>query len=206
MSLRILRALFETQVYDYFQALTPAVPVVFDNVQEEPPGTEYVIVSLSYPSFTEPVLCATGESMIEFIRGTVQIACYTPRAQGMMRLEELQTTAMKALAQINTNALADTYAVGMNQILGPDNVLSGDQPYALSNIACGFTARALTDQTVPFVTSLHGRVGDVVGEDGDYGLGQMGDVETNPSSTDASISWDGSKWVQTASIDAEQYS
>ncbi len=205
MSLRILRALFETQVYDYFQALTPAVPVVFDNVQEEPPGNEYVIVSLSYPSFTEPVLCPTGESMIEFIRGTVQIACYAPRAQGMVRLEELQTTAIKALVQINTNALADTYAVGMNQIIGPDNVLAGDQPYALSNIACGFTARALTDQTVPFVTSLHGRVGDVVAANGDYGLGQMSDVDTDSSSLDPSLSWDGTKWVQSPSIDSGSY-
>lgn len=205
MSLRILRALFETQIHDYFQSLTPAVPVVFDNVQEEPPGTEYVIVSLSYPSFTEPVLCPTGESMIEFIRGTVQIACYTPRAQGMVRLEELQTTAMKALLQMNTNPLADTYAVGMNQILGPENVLAGDQPYALSNIACGFTARALTDQTVPFVTSLHGRTGDVVGAKNDYTLGQMSDVETDPSSSDQSLSWNGRKWVQSPSIDSGRY-
>ena len=36
MSFADIRAHIETRVNDAFQALTPAVPVVFDNVQETP--------------------------------------------------------------------------------------------------------------------------------------------------------------------------
>ena len=48
MSLANIRSLVEVAVNDAFAAMTPAVPVVFQNVQEEPPGQEYVILNLVY--------------------------------------------------------------------------------------------------------------------------------------------------------------
>ena len=140
MSLANIRALIETQVNDAFQAMSPAVPVVFDNVQEEPPGTEYVILSVSYPSFTEPVLCPEGSS-IEYIRGTVQLACYTPRAQGMRRLEEMATVAMQTLNFMKAAVDPNNVRLNIGSISGPDPVLAGDQPLALVNVAAPFTAK-----------------------------------------------------------------
>ena len=42
MSFAYVRAKIETQVSSAFSALTPAVPVVFDNVQETPPSVRVV--------------------------------------------------------------------------------------------------------------------------------------------------------------------
>ena len=140
MSLANIRALIETQVNDAFQMLSPPVPVVFDNVQEEPPGNEYVILSISYPSFTEPVLCPE-ESSIECIRGSVQIACFTPRAQGMKRLEEMGTVAMQTLNFMKSAPDPNNVRLSIGVIAGPDPVLAGNQPYALVNIAAPFTAK-----------------------------------------------------------------
>ena len=140
MSLANIRALIETQMNTAFQSMTPPVPVVFDNVQEAPPGDEYVILSISYPSFTEPVLCP-DESAIEYIRGTVQLACYTPRAQGMKRLEEMSSTGMQTLNSMKAAADPNNVRLSIGVIAGPTPVLSGDQPYALANVAAPFTAK-----------------------------------------------------------------
>ena len=40
MSFQTIRALIETRINDAFQGLSTPVPVVFDNVGEEPPGHE----------------------------------------------------------------------------------------------------------------------------------------------------------------------
>ena len=60
MSFANIRSLIEVAVANAYGALTPAVPVIYQNVQEEPPGgadCEYVIVSLSYPQLTEAIIC-----------------------------------------------------------------------------------------------------------------------------------------------------
>jgi hypothetical protein len=140
MTLQAVRALFESHLNTAFQGMTPPVPVVFDNVHEEVPGDEYVILSLSYVSFTEPMVCI-DEKMIEFIRGSIQIACYTPRAQGMRRLEQMATAGMQALNSIHNNPLAATIRPQMGVIEGPTPVLSGDAPYAMVNLSGAFIAR-----------------------------------------------------------------
>ncbi len=56
------------------------------------------------------------------------------------------------------------------------------------------------------VTSAYGRVGDVVGEEGDYSIGQMIDVDISvtPSSQNL-LQWDGSSWVPTSTVDGGVY-
>ena len=50
MSFAAVRAVIESKVWDQFQAMNPAVPVVFDNVQETPPALPYVMCwSLTTP-------------------------------------------------------------------------------------------------------------------------------------------------------------
>ena len=43
MSFQLIRAHIEERVNNAFQAIVPAVPVVFDNVQETPPDLPYVV-------------------------------------------------------------------------------------------------------------------------------------------------------------------
>lgn len=142
MSLRAIRSLFETRINNAYQSLTVPVPVVFDNVGEEPPGEEYVILSLSYTSFAEPQLCPS-ESLIEYIRGNVQIACYTPRQLGMSRLEELAAVGITALNTIKVGS-PSTLHPNIGEILGPTPVLGGNAPKALVNLSAPFVIRVST--------------------------------------------------------------
>lgn len=207
MSLQAIRALFESELNTAFQGMTPPVPVVFDNVQEEPPGTEYVIVSLSYPSFAEPQLCP-DESLIEYIRGNVQLACYTPRGQGMKRLEDMAIVGMQTLNGIASSPLSLGMNPKMGQLLGPLPVLSGNDPQALVNVSGPFTVR-IDDRLPPFgsVDSLHGRVGDVVAVKGDYSIDELGDVDTSttPPAPGEPLRWNGIEWVPTDTVDAGDF-
>ena len=205
MTLQAIRALFESELNTAYQAMVPPVPVVFDNVQEEPPGTEYVIMSLSYPSFAEPQLCP-DESLIEYIRGNIQIACYTPRAQGMGRLENMAIVGMQALNKIQNSALANGLNPRMGQLLGPTPVLAGNAPYALVNVSGPFTVRVTVAlPPPPTVTSLHTRTGDVVAVEGDYKIDQMSDVDFTTAAPGEPMQWDGTNWVATPSIDSEDF-
>ena len=141
MSFATIRAVFESNIATAFGAMTPAVPVMFDNVQSEPPpgaDSEFVILNLSFPSSVEPIICME-ESGIEVIRGSVQVSCYAPRAQGMKRLEELATVAMATLNTLKTVDATVNACVGA--IEGPTTVLAGQDPHGLVVIAAPFTAK-----------------------------------------------------------------
>ena len=137
MSFADIRAHIETRVNDAFQALTPAVPVVFDNVQETPPALPYVVCLISYNDTTIPTVCVT-DGAVEQINGNLQLSVYAPRGRGMKALEEYSAEAMKVM-----NNLFDwggAVKVKAGQINGPQPVLSGDEPYALATISCPFIA------------------------------------------------------------------
>ena len=137
MSFADIRSHIETKVNDAFGALTPAVAIVWDNVQETPPALPYVVVSISYTDTTVSTVCPTDGSM-EQINGNLQIAAYAERGQGMKKLEEYGATSMEVM-----NDLYDwggSVKVKAGPINGPVPLLSGDQPYAMVNTSCAFTA------------------------------------------------------------------
>ena len=100
MSFQQIRATFESALNNAYAGLDPAVPVLFDNVQETPPSTyPFVVVNLNFNSTTAPVLCP-NEGAMEQIRGSVQVTCYAAKQQGMKQLEELAAVGMTALVQM----------------------------------------------------------------------------------------------------------
>lgn len=132
-TLASVRSYIETRVAAAF----PGITIVYENVQETPPPVPYVICLIGYPSTTEPVLCQT-ESMIEQLRGNLQISCYTDRGQGMKALEEM---GVQAMIMMNRMYEWDSpVKVRCGQILGPSPVLGGAEPYALVTISCPFNA------------------------------------------------------------------
>ena len=140
MSFQLIRGHIESRVNDAFQAMVPPLEVVWDNVQETPPALPYVICSISYTDTTIPVVCQE-QSMVEDIRGNLQLAIYAPRARGMSALEVYATEAMKIMNQMyDQNALVH---VRCGAISGPVPLLAGDQPYAMVNVSCPFVARVL---------------------------------------------------------------
>ena len=198
MSFQQIRALIETKTIDAFSALTPPVPVVFDAVGGEPPATEYVEVSINYVNFTRPVLKLETNG-IEAIRGNLQLVIRSPRGNGMGRIEELDGTAMILLDQMKTNE----FSIG--EVLGPVQILSGDDPLALSNISAPFNVRIPPSGKLPYATTVYGRTGNVVGEEGDYVIKQMADVSSAKPSPGEFMEWDGKQWTPAASVDSEDF-
>jgi hypothetical protein len=141
MSYTAIRAVFEAALNTAYQGLTTPVPVLFDNVQETQPNGEHVILSIGFPSSTEPLVCSTGETNIEFIRGSIQVSCYVPRGRGMKRLEELAAVALQTLVAIPQQADPNKICPRVGNIEGPTPILSGDEPYGLSVVSAVFTAR-----------------------------------------------------------------
>ena len=137
MTLQAVRAHIESKVYSAFQGLTPSLPVVWDNVQEKPPGMPYVICLISYTNTTESVICQT-ESSVENLNGNLQLSIYVPRGGGMKALEEYAAEAMKVM-----NTMYDwssSVRVRCGQINGPVPLLNGPEPYAVATISCAFSA------------------------------------------------------------------
>lgn len=57
------------------------------------------------------------------------------------------------------------------------------------------------------VLSAYGRVGNVVGAEGDYTIDQMSDVDTTTTTpvTGNLLSWDGTNWVPSDDVDGGVY-
>ena len=138
MSFQAIRAAFEVALTDAFGAMSPAVPCYYDNVQETPPNAEHVLINISYPSMTVPVICK-GPNHVELIRGNVQVSIYCKRREGMKRLEELSATAAQVLVDIHD--VCSDVGASCGQVAGPVYLLSGDAPYAMASVSAPFTAR-----------------------------------------------------------------
>ncbi len=132
-SLALVRSYIETRVAAGF----PGITIVYENVQETPPPVPYVMCLIGYPSTTEPVLCQT-ESMVEQLRGNLQLSCYAERGQGMKPLEAM---GVQAMILMNTMYEWDSpVKVRCGQVQGPTPVLGGAEPYGVVTISCPFNA------------------------------------------------------------------
>ena len=93
MSFQQIRAHIETKVNDAYQALSPAIPVCFDNTSQTPPPLPYVVCLISYTDTVSPTVSPT-DGAVEQINGNLQLSIYSERAQGMKKLEELGAEAL----------------------------------------------------------------------------------------------------------------
>ena len=138
MTFQAVRSEIESKVYNAYQALTPPVEVVFDNVQETAlPALPYVICLVSYVSTTETVICSS-EAAVENLQGNLQLSIYAPRGRGMKAIEEYAAEGMRVM-----NTLYDwsnSVRVRCGQINGPVALLNGQEPYALATVSCPFGA------------------------------------------------------------------
>ena len=137
---RSIRARYELAIRD---ALLPLdVPLHYDNVQEQPipeGGSieEYAVITISFPSSTEPEICG---GMVN-IRGNVQVNMYAPRMGGMMRLEQMAAAVVCALMTINDYPEPENVITHCGSIQGPNPILSGQDPQAITVVSAPFTAR-----------------------------------------------------------------
>ena len=140
MTFQAIRAHIESRVFTAFQNLNPPVEVVWDNAQETPPALPYIVCTISYTDTTAPVVCQETSMLLQ-VNGNLQLAAYAPRGRGMGALEVYGAEAMSIMNNLYDPAADVRVKCGV--INGPVALLGGDQPYAMVNVSCPFTARVI---------------------------------------------------------------
>ena len=127
------------------------------------------------------------------------MAIYSPKGNGMKRLEELDYVAITTLGKLKNNG----FSIG--SIAGPVQVLSGDDPLALSNVSTTFHAVSSTSGPAPYVDHLFGREGPIVAQEGDYVMAELSDVSSKPPAPGELMEWNGSAWEPAPNVDSEAF-
>ena len=95
MNYQSIRAQVENPLLTAFGALSPAVPVFFDNITSAPLNStsEYVRVNVTFGLTNEPTLT----SSVDNARGAIVIRIFTEKGRGPSRNQTLITTAVDVL-------------------------------------------------------------------------------------------------------------
>ena len=143
MNYQAIRAAIEQPLLNAFNALSPAVPVFFDNITAAPKNTttEYVRVNVTFGITNEPTL--TGS--VDFARGAVVIRVFTEKGQGPARNQVLLNTAVDVLETLNATAKTSSgvfFRVG--DINGPTFSADERSPHFMGRIETGYKATVLS--------------------------------------------------------------
>lgn len=143
MNYQAIRAAVEQPLLNAFNALSPAVPVYFDNITAVPKNTttEYVRVNVTFGITNEPTL--TGS--VDNARGALVIRVFTEKGKGPARNQTLITTAVDVLETLNSTAKTSSgvfFRVG--DISGPSFFSEEDSPHFVGRIDTGYTATVLS--------------------------------------------------------------
>lgn len=142
MNYQAIRASMENPLLAAFNALTPAVPVYFDNITAVPPNTttEYVRVNITFGITNEPTLT----SSVDNARGALVIRVFTEKGRGPARNQQLITTAVNALETLNNTAKTSSGVyVKVGEINGPTFSATETSPHFVGRIDTGYTATVL---------------------------------------------------------------
>lgn len=143
MNYQSIRAAIENPMLTAYGALTPAVPVYFDNITAAPPNstTEYIRVNITFGLTTEPTLSTN----MDYARGALIIRVFTQKGRGPARNQELINVATTVLEGL-TSTLKPASGVFMRtgQINGPTFSSTEDAPHFVGRIETSFQATVLT--------------------------------------------------------------
>ena len=143
MDYQAIRAAVENPLLTAFNALSPAVPVYFDNITAAPPNTttEYVRVNITFGITNEPTLT----SSVDFARGAIVIRVFTEKGKGPARNQTLLTTAVDVLETLNETAKTGSGVFfRVTQIDGPTFSSENSTPHFVSRIETGYRATVLS--------------------------------------------------------------
>jgi len=139
MRYQAVRTAVESPLQTAFGALSPAVPVFFDNITAAPENatTEYVRVSIEFGLTTEQTL----QSNLDRIRGSIVIRVYTEKGKGPARNQTLIDTAVTTVLGLSaaTRAVAGVY-FRPGVINGPTFSATEASPHLVGRIDTGFIA------------------------------------------------------------------
>ena len=142
MNYQAVRAAVENPLLTAFGALSPAVPVYFDNITAVPPNTttEYVRVNVTFGLTNEPMLTTSMDNA----RGAIIIRVFTEKGKGPARNQTLLTTAVNVLETLNDAAKPSTgtfFRVG--EINGPSFSATENAPHFVGRIDTSYVATVL---------------------------------------------------------------
>ena len=143
MNYQSIRAQVENPLLTAFGALSPAVPVFFDNITSAPLNStsEYVRVNVTFGLTNEPTLT----SSVDNGRGAIDIRIFTEKGRGPSRNQTLITTAVDVLETLNngTKGTTGTY-FKVGAIDGPSFSSDEEAPLFMSRIETSYVATVLS--------------------------------------------------------------
>lgn len=151
MNYQAIRAKFESPLHTAYGALSPAVPIYFDNTLNtiSDVESEFIHVNLQFGITTEPTLSTD----FDYIQGTIVIRAFTEKGRGAARNQTLIDTAVSELRSLSNTAKTDSgIYIRTGSINGPSfGTGSTDQesriaftPYFISRIDTTFTAQVIS--------------------------------------------------------------
>lgn len=143
MNYQGIRAAVENPLLTAFNALTPAVPVYFDNITAAPPNTttEYVRVNVTFGITNEPTLTTS----VDNARGALVIRVFTEKGRGPARNQTLITTAVNVLETLNAAAKTSSGVFfRLGEINGPTFSATDDAPHFVGRIDTSWVATVLS--------------------------------------------------------------
>lgn len=144
MNYQSIRAPYEIRIATACAALSPAVPVFFDNLAASTltSTSEYVMVNITFGLTTEVALKAD----FDYVRGAIICRVHTPKGKGSARNQTIIAAITGAFQTLNATpraAGAGVYA-RVNQIDGPTFDAPADLPHYIGRFSCGFIASVYT--------------------------------------------------------------
>jgi hypothetical protein len=140
MTFQAVRNHYEAPIRTTCAALTPAVPVFFDNqpFTEADAAKEHVLMRLSFTNTTEQVLGDT----VEALQGVIVIEIYTPKGAGPGRGQRVATEIAKQLNGMNRNSFRAVNNVrgSVGPLTGPTFAALEGRPHFFTRLSCGFRA------------------------------------------------------------------
>ena len=144
MNYQSVRAAYEVPIAAACAALSPAIPVYFDNVVTTAPQStsSFVLVNISFGLTTEPVLTRD----INHIRGSIVCRIHTPKGRGTGASQTIASAITGALQTLNATARAPgpSVHVRVGPINGPTFTAPDDFPHLLGRFDCPFVATVFT--------------------------------------------------------------
>ena len=141
MNYQGVRAKFETPIKTAYAALSPAVPVFFDNLGDvtSDADSEFVYVNIQFGETTQASL--TGQ--FDQIQGIVTVRSFAEKDKGPARSQTLINTAFTSLQTINsTGQPTSGIHVRTGEVTGPS--FEDDRPFFVSTIETNFQATVIS--------------------------------------------------------------
>ena len=141
MNYQGVRAKFEEPIKTAYAALSPAVPVFFDNFGDvvSDADSEFVYVNIQFGITTQ----ASLTNQFDQIQGIVTVRDFAEKDKGPARSQTLINTAFTSLQTINnTGQPTSGIYVRTGEITGP--AFEDDRPFFISRIETNFQATVIS--------------------------------------------------------------